>query len=349
MKRVLEVTSDFRKLTSIGGLMVASLIVTLGTFWAYDRGANDFTVFYAAWKLVLHGSAMDIYRATPDRFLYAPGFAWLFAPLAWLPRNVSLALWCLAKVALIGWMLREFSKPLLPQNLGPAIAWPGQCDRESSASERVFSAGLVAWGVLLIARPVLIDFQYGQVNLLILGACVWALVRHADIAESPCRDFIGWFVLAVAAVGKLFPIPLMAVPFFVNSYGGTRLSRKKLRIERAGLLAGVVVTLLIPLCFVGFDGWLSLMQQWKQALIDRGFPLESHNQSFGAFLQHYTSGKKTEIIAQHRRELSLGFAPSFREHDPPAFDGVERVFCRIDRHVDIDHAQIHASSLAFGS
>jgi hypothetical protein len=50
------------------------------------------------------------------------------------------------------------------------------------------------------------------------------------------------------------------------------------------------------------------MQQWRSALIDRGFPLESHNQSFGAFLQHYASGTATEIIAQHRRQLSLGYA-----------------------------------------
>jgi hypothetical protein len=283
------VDTDSRNPAAILGLLIASLIVSIGTLWAFQRGADDFHVFYVAWQHIVHGQPMEIYRQSPDRFLYAPGFAWIFAPLAYLPKSVSLALWCFAKAALIGWMVREFSK-------------------KSTVLSPVESAGLAAWGVLLVARPILIDFQYGQVNLLILAACVWALVRHTDTRDSNVQDFLSWVLAGVAAIAKLFPIPLLIVPFFVTTFRSGRVSSRKLKLERAGLLIGVAIAVLIPVMSVGWSGWYSLMQQWRQALIDRGFPLESHNQSFGAFLQHYASGTPTEIIAQHRRTLSLGFA-----------------------------------------
>jgi hypothetical protein len=283
------VETESRKSVALLGLFAASVIISLGTFWCFQRGADDFKVFYVAWHHVIHGNPMDIYRVSPDRFLYAPGFAWLLAPLGWLPRGASLALWCFAKAALVGWMVRAFS-------------------RRASESDSVYAAGIAAWGVLLVARPILIDFQYGQVNLLILSACVWALLRHTDRSTSTAQDFLSWVLAGVAAIAKLFPLPLLIVPFFVLSFRKQKLDPKKLWLERAGLALGVALAVFIPVISVGWSGWLELMQQWRGALIDRGFPLESHNQSFAAFLQHYASGLPTEIIAQHRRQLSLGFA-----------------------------------------
>ena len=71
-------------------------------FSKIEHGAPDFTVFYTAWHLVLEGRGAEIYRESPDRFLYAPGFAWLLSPLAWLPRSAALAIWCFAKAAVAG-------------------------------------------------------------------------------------------------------------------------------------------------------------------------------------------------------------------------------------------------------
>lgn len=280
--------TESRNSVALLGLFVASVIVSIGTFWAFQRGADDFTVFYAAWKHILQHEPMEIYRVSPDRFLYAPGFAWILAPLAWLPRNVALALWCFSKAALIGSMVRAFAQ-------------------RTNSKNSVYAAGIAAWGVLMVARPLLIDFQYGQVNLLILSACVWALLRHSDSRESSVQDFLSWLLAAFAAVAKLFPLPLLIIPFFVTSFRNTRLSSRKLNSERLGLLVGVVIAVFVPIISVGWDGWLNLMQQWRVALVERGFPLESHNQSFGAFLEHYTSGIPTEIIAQHRKQLSLGW------------------------------------------
>jgi hypothetical protein len=282
-------STESRNTVALIGLFVASLIVSIGTVWAFQRGADDFNVFYVAWQHIARGEPMEIYRVSPDRFLYAPGFAWLLSPLAWLPRNLALAIWCFAKAALVGWMVRAFAQRTTSEN-------------------SIFAAGLAAWGVLLVARPLLIDFQYGQVNLLILASCVWALLCHSDSRTSETQGFLSWMFAGIAAIAKLFPLPLLIVPFFVTTFKSGRLPSRKLSLERAGVLVGVALALFIPVLSVGWSGWLSLMHQWQGALIDRGFPLESHNQSFGAFLQHYTSGAPTEIIAQHRRQLSLGYS-----------------------------------------
>src|SRR4051794_40931474 len=95
------------RVLSILGLTVLILLVGLGIFRAFSRGANDFAVFFEAWRLVLSGRGAEIYKVSPDRFLYSPGFAWLLAPFGFFPRSVSLALWCLSKVALLILLLAQ--------------------------------------------------------------------------------------------------------------------------------------------------------------------------------------------------------------------------------------------------
>jgi hypothetical protein len=267
------------------GLLLAALIVTLGTSWAFARGAPDFNVFYAAWKLVLEGRGADIYRDSPDRFLYAPGFAWLLAPLAAFPRELVLALWCFAKAGVVGFVIREFQ--------------PSSGRRLSIAS-----LGMAAWGVALVARPLLIDFQYGQVNTLILGACAWALLGHWNRGNSRAGDFIRWFVLAVAAVTKVFPLPLLIVPWIACA----GIAPAKLRRERIGLIAGLLVMLLLPAVSVGVQGLVPLMLGWRDALVSRGLPLESHNQGFGAFAYRWFSGQPVHIVALGMEYVTLGKA-----------------------------------------
>ncbi len=272
------------------GLFAAGLLVMLGIFWAFTRPANDFSVFYEAWRLVLTGRGAEIYHATPDRFLYAPGFAWIFCALGLLPRGVALGIWCLAKAWIVGWLLCAFS----------SAVFAGRSPRAR--------AGLAGWAVVLLARPLLIDFQYGQVNLLILGACAWAMFRHCRRGdEGSWLDGACWAFLAVAAVGKLFPLPLLLIPFFGGFFGPRAGPGGRRRWERAGVIGAVAVTFLAPVLTQGGSGTWALMENWRVALLDRGLPLESHNQSFTAFLYHYFSGLPTEIIAQHRKQLWLGY------------------------------------------
>ncbi|MBC7690354.1 MAG: DUF2029 domain-containing protein [Methylotenera sp.] len=264
----------------IAAVLSAVLLVFVGIFWAFQRGSPDFSVFYEAWRLVLSGHGPAIFGGTPDRYLYAPGFAWILSPLGFFSRPVALALWCLAKATGLALVIRYLHR--------------------SFFSTVSLAAGCLA--LLFIARPLLIDFQYGQVNLFILCACLWALLNHFDSRASRAHSFLAWLVLGVAAVVKIFPIPLVVVPWFL----ATGLDAKKLRSEKMGVIAGVLLVTLIPLLSVNFDSFLELYSHWKSALLSRGFPLESHNQSFAALVHHYTSGEDTHVIFLGSKWIPLG-------------------------------------------
>lgn len=258
----------------------------MGTLWAFERGAPDFSVFLSAWRLVLEGKGATIYayQATPDRFLYAPGFAWLLSPLAILPRSVALALWCFAKAAVVGYLVREFQ---------PA---------RRAGTAPLATLGLAAWGVALVARPVLIDFQYGQVNLLILGACVWALLGHFRRGDpASAWDLIRWTVLAMAAMAKVFPLPLLVVPWLATA-------TPKVWRERSGTIVGLALVLAAPLLTQGWDGNLELLARWRDALILRGLPFESHNQSFSALLHRWFSGEPVHVVALGMHPIQMGWS-----------------------------------------
>ena len=269
------------KLSTLG-LFFAGMIVALGTAWAFQRGGKDFNVFYQAWSLVLNGRGVEVYMESPDRFLYAPGFAWVLAPLALLPRDLALALWCLVKAASIGLVIRAIASRLtLP---------------------RFAALGICAWSVVFVARPLLIDFQYGQVNLLIFSACIWALLTHFNERASARQSGLAWGVLAVAALSKIFPLPLLIVPFLVT----TGISPKRIKAERIGIVSGLALIFLIPFLTESFSQWKYLLWSWKNALQLRGFPLESHNQSFAALLYHYGSGIATHVISKGPSDVLLG-------------------------------------------
>ncbi|HUP58515.1 MAG TPA: glycosyltransferase family 87 protein [Bdellovibrionota bacterium] len=268
---------------AILALATSAVLTAVGTAWAFQRGGRDFDVFFHACSLVLSGKGSMVYASSPDRFLYAPGFAWIFSPLALLPRDFALALWCFAKAGAIGWMIRSLGRFLLP------------------AAHRMDSMGAAALGLILVARPVLIDFEYGQVNVFIVAACVWALLSLFEEERGERETLAAWAVLAFAAVAKVFPLPLLAVPFLV---GG--MPRQKLKAARTGALAGFFAMILVPALGPGLGGLPPLYAGWKSALLSKGLPLESHNQSFIAFLHHYFSGRPTHVISQGWVPLRFG-------------------------------------------
>jgi hypothetical protein len=273
----------FRKPAAWLGLWILAILVAVGTVRAFTRNGNDFSVFYEAWRLVASGRGAEIYRVSPDRFLYCPGFAWLLSPLGFLSKSTALGLWCVSKVVLIGFLIRKLSEP-----------W--------RVGNSITSMGISAWGAVLVSRPLLIDLEYGQVNLLILAACIWALTGHFDGKSSPKWDSARWVILAFAAVAKLFPTPLLLVPWFVTS----GIPAKKLRFERIAVILGAIVTLLIPVLSLGWGGTWNLLVEWRGAVLARGLPMESHNQSFAALLYHYLSGNPTFVLSEGTLPLQLG-------------------------------------------
>jgi hypothetical protein len=82
--------------------------------------------------------------------------------------------------------------------------------------------------------------------------------------------------------------------------------RKKLIYERLAIFLGFVVAILLPVFFLGWKGGLDLLWHWKDALVARGLPLESHNQSFTALLHHYLSGHPTAVLSEGGQPLFFG-------------------------------------------
>lgn len=257
-------------------LAAPALLAALGTAWAFTRGGHDFDVFYTAWKTVLAGGGPQIYVEGPDRYLYAPGFAWLLAPFAAIPRGPALLIWCLLKTAALAFAFTRVASLL-------------------RGSRAYLFAAL---GALLVARPLLIDFQYGQVNVFILAAALWALTRHLSSEKPRALDSLAWAALAAVAVAKIFPLPCLLVP----------LAQKNAKTPRAlaGIAIGLALILLAPVATLGLAGALALYPLWFGALVAKGLPTDSHNQSFPALLQHYFTGNPTHVISQGMVPVQLG-------------------------------------------
>ena len=288
------------QLVFLTGLACLVTTVGIGTFHAFTRGGNDFSVFYQAWHLVSQGQGHDIYRLSPDRFLYSPGFAWIFSPLGLLPRNVALGFWCLLKIFLLFFSIKKLTDAL---NQDPQ---PGQNLVQNQNFWLTY--GISFWSASLVIRPLLIDFEYGQVNLLILASCLWGLFGHFE-KESPYGlDVIRWIVLTGIAIAKLITLPLLLVPFIATRYwqSQAKIAPQKLNAEKLGIFLGIFISFAFPLINQGFDGTWFLLTQWAEALFSRGLPLESHNQSFVALLYHYLSGQPTHVIAEGSGSILFG-------------------------------------------
>lgn len=240
-----------------------ALICAWGTLRAFQTRSPDLAVFYSSWRNVLEGTGEQIYTSGPDRFLYAPGFAWLFAPLGLLPIEVVLLGLCALKFWILAVLLR---------------------DAHAAASEN--QRRLLPFAPLLVAKPLLIDFQYGQVNLLILGACAFALASLWKAKPS----LTAWGALGFFAVAKLFPLPILLAPLLHRGPLGIA-ARRMLMAAIGGGLA-----LFLPIGTEGFFPGLELLWAWRDALLSKGLPLDSHNQSFAAFLWHYFSGVPTRVL-----------------------------------------------------
>jgi hypothetical protein len=269
------------------GVWFLGALFAVGTYWSYTRGGIDFAVFYHAWRLVLEGHGVDIYTNSPDRYLYAPGFAWLLAPLGLLPQDGALALWCLLKAFALGAVVRFYAKYYSVKNSLPFAS----------------AVGIAAWAVWVMARPLLIDVQYGQINVLILAVSVWAISEHFNVREGKAwKQALSWFLLGILAMSKLFPGPLLIIPWARRE----NVSADRIQREKIASVLGALVTLVVPVISLGFHGALQMIFAWKAALLEKGLPYESHNQSFVAALHHYFTTDPTHIISHGSQWVVLG-------------------------------------------
>jgi hypothetical protein len=269
------------------GVWLLGALFVIGTCWSYTRGGIDFAVFHHAWRLVLEGRGADIYTNSPDRYLYAPGFAWLLAPLGFLPQDAALAVWCLIKAFSLGCVVHLYVKYYSEKLSIPAST----------------ALSIAAFAVWVMSRPLLIDIQYGQINVMILAAAVWALSEHfKEEKDKPWQENVSWFLLGILAISKIFPGPLLLIPWVRKENA----SSSRIKRERLAAVAGVLIILLLPIVTQGFHGALEMIFAWRGALLEKGLPYESHNQSFVAALHHYFTTDPTHIISLGSQWVVLG-------------------------------------------
>lgn len=264
-------------------ILIVAFIFAIGTYWALQKGGQDFNVFYEAWRLVLEGRAHEIYVVSPDRYLYAPGFAWFLSPFALLPFSIGLLVWTLGKALALGSIIRVMSQAL-PRSKVHAF-WP------------------IALGFVIAARPTLIELRYGQINFYLLACAFWALWIHLRNESSLATRALAWGALGILAIAKLILLPLLLVPWLTRSGGGKRGAWT----ERGASIAGVLLILLLPIATEGIRGNWELLLSWKVALAAKGFPTDSHNQSFAAVIYHYFSGLPTQAIVMGESPIQLGW------------------------------------------
>ncbi len=171
---------DAERARKLAWLALAVYLVGLAVA-ATLRIQGDFAIYYRTGQRVLAGAA--IYPPDEaDRFLYAPIFAILFAPLALLPRRLAQLAFCIVNAgALVAFIT------------GSGVMLFGRGFR--------LSAALIAMPVIFTIIFIGNNFEHGQVNLPVLAMCVWAIVYARE-----SRRVVAGAMLAAAMLIKPFAI-----------------------------------------------------------------------------------------------------------------------------------------------
>jgi hypothetical protein len=189
----------------LGGLAIASAL----------RHQGDFAIYYRAGQRIW--SATTLYPADEgDRFLYAPIFGLMFAPLALLPRQAAQFVWFIPNALALLALIRGAGRMLF-------------------GAEVRLTAALVALPTLFCARFIDNNVEHGQLDLMVLALAVWTIVK----ARENCPAMAGG-LLAVALLSK--PLAMAGALYFL----ATR--RWRAIFFAALFVAGLLV---LPALFLG--------------------------------------------------------------------------------------------------
>jgi hypothetical protein len=163
-----------RRILLLAGVLAVAL--SLGTAKkARSLGSPDFKVFYTAARHAIEDPE-NIYRLSPDRYLYPPSTALVLTPFAFTSHY-------------------EFHQ------------WTWHAFLSGLLFVLAASSGAALAAMAVLARYLAITFSYGQINLVVLGllAFVGSLARRGSFRSSG----IAWaFVTSL----KIYPVVL--APFF---------------------------------------------------------------------------------------------------------------------------------------
>jgi hypothetical protein len=200
-------------------LAIALYLVGLGVSATF-RSQGDFNVYYRTGHRVLHGIAIYLPTDT-DRFLYAPIFAILFAPLAAIPRHLA---------QFVFFAVNAFS--LIEFILGSGVMLFGR--------ERQLPAMLIVVPVLLSFRFIDNNFDHGQINLPTLALIVWAII-YAEESKS-------------VSSGLMLAAAILIKPFAILS--ALHLAIRRHFSALVWAIAAGAALLILPIVFFGPRGWI---------------------------------------------------------------------------------------------
>lgn len=233
----------------LAGAVVFSLARTVGK--GEDFQDADFGAYYQAGRMVSLGeSPYTILKRVDASFVYSPACAYLFLPLQSLGYLPACQLWTLV-------------------NWGSCLACIVLALHLTFGADWRHKA---AWGLLWLALLPVVSYFWnnvrsGQVGALMAACCLaWAVCRRRG------RPFLGGLFLAAACALKITPVLLL--PYLVLRRDWRGLS---------GALAGGAALILLPACWVGWPGVVTLHRDWASHTLHTQVPSQTirpTNQSF---------------------------------------------------------------------
>ncbi|CAN5410779.1 hypothetical protein BH18ACI3_BH18ACI3_15010 [soil metagenome] len=172
-------------------------------------------------------------------YIYPPLFAALFIPFTFLHVDVTIVIWCLLNLVLIGWILKAFFEFVADS---PFFDLP------------VKTRWIIGFfPILLSSRFILHHLDRGQANILEMALVVLAIKLCMN--RNPLS--------AGAVIGASVVIKLITLPFTFLFL----LERNKKAI--AGVFAGMLLALMLPAIIIGFDeNWLYLRSWFDNFVLD---------------------------------------------------------------------------------
>lgn len=206
----------------------AFAVVALAFGYYVARRPMDFRVYHYGARGVFDGTR-PVYGLTsglgwPMHYRYPPLFLLLFAPLAMLPLALAAAVWVVAKIALLVWLLRAIRAKYF----------------NSRSSPRFYLLSF-----LFIAPYLIEEFRYGNAQFFVLALTIAGLLI---LDEHP--------VLAALSLGLAISVKVW--PAFFLPYLLVRRNWK----QAAWTLGFVLALALVPSLYFGVSKNFDLLGQW---------------------------------------------------------------------------------------
>jgi len=214
--------------------VITVIVLTSAKLINHPLARPDIEVYLHAANVILGGNNPYLtgMRTGVFYYLYPPLFALLFIPFTLLPINVTVVVWCVLNVLLLGWAMKVFY--------------------ESLAGEPFFEIPIrTRWTISFFAllptfRFIYSHLAFGQSDIVVLALVVLGLVW----LQKDRR------LAAGAAIGISIAIKLISLPFAIWFA-----ARRNLRVT-LGIACGLLAGLLLPALLVGFGKNSQFLNYW---------------------------------------------------------------------------------------